>query len=127
MPTILANWKKLVGWAVLIFVAYQAISLLVWTTAAATVSSYVAQASAFVLYLAFFRRTENRRLSLGIALFLLVQVVDIIVLFALARSLDGWLDPRGTATSFAVCVAAYFASLMSSNSSFKSKPLRGST
>jgi hypothetical protein len=126
MPTLLANWKRLTGWAVLIFVLYQVVALLVYATPVASASIIAAQSSAFVLYFVFFRRTANHKLLLGIALFLLIQLIDIAVLFALSRSLDGWLDLQGTAISFSVCVLAYLASLMSSNNSFKPKPLRGS-
>ena len=126
MPTLIANWKRLVVWAALIFVAYQAVSLIVHTTPAASFSTFTAQASAFLAYLVFFRRTPSHKPSLGAALFVLIQLIDIAVLFALSRSLAGWLDLAGTSINFAVCVLAYIAAQMSSNNSFKPKPLRGS-
>ncbi|TLX20679.1 hypothetical protein [Thermomonas fusca] len=126
MPTLIANWKRLVGWAALIFVAYQAVSLIVYTTPAESYSTFAARASAFLAYYVFFRRTPSHKRLLGAALFVLIQVIDIAVLFALSGSLAGWLDLPGTSINFAVCLLAYLASQMSSNNSFKPKPLRGS-
>ncbi len=126
MPTFLANWKRLIGWAVLIFVVFQAVALLVFATPFDSASYFAAQSCAFILYFSFFRRTTNHKVLLGIALFVLIQLIDLAVLFVLSGSLNGWLDLPGTAINFAVCMLAYIASLMSSNNSFKPKPLRGS-
>jgi hypothetical protein len=126
MPTLLASRKRLICWAFLIFVVYQGVALLVSTTSAAPFSAYVAKFSAFLLYFTFFRRTPSHKLWLGIALFLLIQLIDVAVLFVLSGSLEGWLDLQGTLANFAVCALAYLVSLISSNNSFKPKPLRGS-
>ena len=125
MPTLLASWKRLIGWAFLILVVYQAVAPLVSTTSASSVSTYAAMFSAFLLYLAFFRGTPSHKLGLGIALFLLIQLMDIAVLFVLSGSLASWLDLPGTFMNFAVCLLAYLVSLMSYNNSFKPTPLRG--
>ena len=125
MPTLLANWKRLIGWAFLILVVYQAVALLVSTTSASSISTYAAMFSAFLLYLAFFRRTPSHKLGLAAALFLLIQLMDIAVLYVLSGSFACCLDLPGTFKNFAVCFSAYLVSLMSSNNSLKPTPLRG--
>ena len=126
MAPIVANWKRLIGWALLIFVAFQLVGIAMSVATAPRIFGVVAtQLSAFVLYFVFFRRTARHKALLGASLFGLIQLIDIAVVFALSQSTTGLLDLPGTIVSFAVCLAALLASLLSSNNSFKGMPLRG--
>jgi hypothetical protein len=126
MTIILANWKKLVFWAVLIFVVFQLVGIAVFVTYPnRLVGDIATHLSAFGLYFLFFRRTVSHQLLLGVALFLTIQLIDIVVVTALSGSAPD-LDLPGTAISLSVCLLAYLVHRLSSNNSFKPKPLRGS-
>jgi hypothetical protein len=126
MTTIIANWKKIIGWASLIFVVFQAINILVLITfPVRIVGDVLGQLACFALYFLFFRRTATHRALLGTCVFLMIQAIDIGVVSLLSRSIPPLLD-WGMAVSFAVGLLAYVTARMSSNNSFKPKPLRGS-
>ena len=126
MTTIIANWKKIIGWASLIFVVFQTINILVLITfPVRIVGDVLGQLACFALYFLFFRHIVTHKALLGACVFLMIQAIDIAVVSLLSRSIPPLLD-WGMGISFTVGLLAYVTDRMSSNNSFKPKPLRGS-
>ena len=121
------HWKRTIAWSALIFLAALVVGISVnFLFGSDTLASAGIFASSSLLYFAFLRRLPKRLLH-ALAAFLIVEAIDWSMAFGLGAPLSELLADWGsTAKHLGAVLVGLTAASLSSNNSFKPKPLRGS-
>jgi hypothetical protein len=121
------NWKKTLLWSALIFLAAFGVGLSVSAlNGSEAVVSIAIFASSSSLYFFFLRRTP-RRLLHALAAFITVEIIDWGIPLLLGASFWQMLaDWDSSAKHLGAAILGLTIAHLSSNNSFKPKPLRGS-
>ena len=123
------NWKRIFLWSLLIFLAAQVIgfcsglSILHWEIYGNSLAQAIENARlvrrmvvavvSFALYFLFLRRITKARLLHALAVFAGVQAIDMILSYALTRSVLELADIYAMGRSLLVCLAAVAATALS--------------
>ena len=118
------NWKRTLGWSLLIFFAALVVGLSLGTGLLSTIGVF---ASSTTLYCFFLRPIERNRIRHFVIAFLLVEAMDWIVPVALGAPISHMLDNWDSSLRhLGAGLLGFTIARLSSNNSFKPKPLRGS-
>ena len=79
-----------------------------------------------LLYWRFAAAIPTKRLLHVVALYVLVQLIDLCVSLLLGTSVQDWFDPWFLGRSLLAAAVGFTVAGLGSNNSFKPKPLRGS-
>ena len=129
------NWKRIFLWSLLIFVVVQIVgfcsglSLARWEIYGGSSEQAIENARlvrriavavvTFVLYLLFLRPIAKAKVLHALAVFALVQAIDIILSYALTRSVPELADLYVMGRGLLICLLAVGAAALSSNYSLK--------
>ena len=137
------HWKRIVAWAILIFVGANLVGLISgfsmanWEIYGGTMEEAVANARLVrrigygvvgaILYWRFAAGVTSKLLLHAFALFVLVQIIDLAFsFFVFAIPARELVDPWAIGRSLLAAAVGTGAAWLGSNNSFKPKPLRGS-
>jgi hypothetical protein len=136
------NWKRIFAWSLLIFVAANAVAfssgltMARWDLYGKTIEEAIANSQivrrlaigfvAALLYWRFALGIPAKRLLHVLAVYALVQLLDIGVSALFGTPANELLDPWSMARSLLAAIIGLGAASLSSNNTFKPKPLRGS-
>jgi len=119
----IVNWKRIVGWSLLIFTAAVIVGLVLGTGALSSVGVFV---SSTTLYCFFLRALPAKRLRHLIVAFLLVEAIDWVIPLMLGTQLSYLLSGLGsTAKHLGAALLGMILAGLSSNNSFKPSPYQG--